>query len=229
MPFMHEDIKNLKENNKQTNNQQIDNEKIKTNLIKEVNNKEDKKIDTITTAKTPYTETQPNIESEKKEEQITNESSIKPQEEFKKIEEPFEPIFSWQASEYSYHEKGFLWYFIIVVIAILSVAAAVYFKQWLLIAVIIMFVIVFIQYAKRKPKLREYAISEKGLKIDDEIYLFKQMRSFWFTSGHEGMILNLQPLKKISIFISAPLGDIKVEDIRAIIGKYLPEQKKLKA
>ena len=210
MPFMPEDIK---KKNKKVGR--------KTNLSA---NRRGKKIDTITdvpkSTKTPKeTKSQKTLVKRKSVQQVKDEGKM--------TAKAFgRSLFSWQASEYIYYEKSPLWYFVILVLALLCIGVAIYFRQWILIAVIVMFVIVLIQYSRRKPQVRNYALNEQGIKIDDKTYFFKQFKSFWIIEAAEETSLNFEPLKRLSPIITIPLSGVRVEDLRSILVKYLPERKR---
>jgi len=95
-----------------------------------------------------------------------------------------------------------------------------------LIAVIVMFVIVLMQYSRREPRIKHYTIFANGVKIDDKMYLFKQLKSFSFIESSDGTRLTLQPLKRLAFHINLQLGNLAIGDIKAILVKHLPEQKK---
>jgi hypothetical protein len=210
MPFMPEDIK---KRNQKTGR--------KTNLS---TNKGGKKVDTISDVPkavkaSKKVETRESLIKEKPAQQVKDKEKTPP--------EAFShPLFSWQASEYTFYKKSPLWYFVILVLALLCIGAAIYFRQWILIAVIVMFVIVLIQYSRRKPEMRNYALNEQGIKIDDKTYSFKQFKSFWIIKTAEETSLNLEPLKRLSPIITISLSGVRTEDLRQILVKYLPEQKR---
>jgi hypothetical protein len=214
MPFMPEDVKNKKENNKGKKSVPLEKE------IKPSN----KNIDTIAGT--------PEVDLLKEKDSVTAQEVLAS----KKPKEPEifgQPLFSWQALEYIHYEKSSLWYLTILVSAVLAIGITIYFAihsrnwgNWILIPVIIMLVVVLFQYSKRKPNVRNYSLSENGIKIDNKVYLFKQLKSFWFIESSEETSLNFQPLKRLSLIITIPLADVKIDDLRLILGQYLPEEKR---
>jgi hypothetical protein len=223
MPFMPEDIKNKNQKDKD----------IKTTKLELPPNEPGKKLDTITN----------NINSNNKAKSISAQNLLvksKPVNNIEETKTPVEtfgqPLFFWQAPEYINYEKGTLWYIVVVILAIFAVAITVYFavssgnwSNWILIPVIIMFVVVLFFYNRRKPQLRDCAFNERGVRIGEKIYFFNQFSSFWFLESPEGISLNLQPLKRFSPIVTLPLSNINPEDLKPILNKNLPEQKKEEA
>jgi len=204
MPFLHEDLNNEKEENKAAE---------ETSLEPKESSPKSKKIDGLSQTG-PEEKATKSFEEPKEEQKLTAEVASK------------EALFTWQAPEYTHYEKGVLWYLAVVICGLLLAGVAFYFHQWLLIAVIVMFVIVFIQYGRRQPQTRNYSILENGIKIDDKFYTFKEFRSFWFIESPEETTLNFQPTKRFALIISLPLSpEIKAEELREVLIKYLPEKR----
>lgn len=213
MPFMPEEVKNKKENNKGKTSVPLEKETKPSN----------KNIDTI--AGIPEVDLLKEKDSASAQEILDNKKQPKNQPE-SGPEMIGQPLFSWQAPEFIHYEKSVLWYLTVIIIALLVIIASIYFKQWILILVIVMFAIVLIQYARRKPKVKDYSIYDNAVKAAGKIYPFKQLKSFWFIESKDELSLNFEPLKKLSPVITMPLSDIKISDLKSILTKYLPEQKR---
>jgi hypothetical protein len=211
MPFMPEDLKN-----KESNKPMKESIEKPVEAIPPIAKKEIKKVDTIANAGGADKESQ--NDSISAQEVLARKS--------KSDDTLIKPLISWDAPEYTHYEKGTLWYLAVIAITIIAITIAMFFRQWILIAVIVMFVIVLMQYSRREPRIKHYTIFANGVKIDDKMYLFKQLKSFSFIESSDGTRLTLQPLKRLAFHINLQLGNLAIGDIKAILVKHLPEQKK---
>lgn len=90
-----------------------------------------------------------------------------------------EETVNWSALEYEEKERHVDWYWalgvIIIAVAITSIILANYFFA-------ILFVVggsLMAFFTIKKPELVSYELNNKGLKIDNRIYLYEKIKSFW--------------------------------------------------
>ena len=79
-------------------------------------------------------------------------------------------VVRWEAQEYITHDKNAGWYIGLTIVAIALIALAIFLKQWIFIAVIVLAFISLILYEVRPPRKIQYAVDGKGLTEGEKVY-----------------------------------------------------------
>lgn len=137
----------------------------------------------------------------------------------------FQPI-NWQAQEYLQYEKTPLWYIIFGVIVCVLVGAAIFLQAWTFVALIPVMAVALVVYAHRPPHIVNYALSEKGLHVNDMLHPMGEFKTFSVvqSANPEQNQLVLIPVKRfrpsLTVFFPSSVGEQLVDTI----GAYLPSQ-----
>lgn len=132
---------------------------------------------------------------------------------------------SWKTPEYEYYPKNKKW------IAILGIAAAILFLIGLLLKNYLFCILIGLSffaiaiYAFRKPEIIKITIDYKGIKIDNILYKYENLRSFWIFYDPPIKELSLRSKKTIMPYIKIPFNDQSPTKIRKILIQHLPEKK----
>ncbi len=137
---------------------------------------------------------------------------------------PEKTLISWSAPEFVYYEKSPQYYYIAGAFIIILVFLMVYLKQWMTVAAIIITAIVLYIYSQKKPQVLKYGITNKGINIGTRYYSYIQLKSFWLIENPSSTCIHFEPTKRFSLPIIAQLGDLKLEKVKKVIKKYLPEK-----
>jgi len=137
-----------------------------------------------------------------------------------------QPIYEWTGKEYAFEEHGDDWYFALGIIAGALALASLLFGNFLLALVIVTgATTVGLQAAKHK-RTHHFAIYEDGLAIDDNLYLFQDMRDFSVLEYIDPALppaLSIKTNHLLSPHILVPIHDFDPEEIYAYIEQHLPE------
>ncbi len=132
----------------------------------------------------------------------------------------------WTAPEFEYYHKDKSW------LAIVSLIAAGLFLWALLTKNIIFGLLIglsyftIIIYGLRKPAPVKLAITPRGVKINQTLYEFDNLKSFWiFYQPPQIREISLRSKKTIMPYIKVPLGEQNPVEVRKALLKYLPERK----
>ena len=132
---------------------------------------------------------------------------------------------SWQGYEYDHHEKSSDWFWALGIIALSSAVTAVIFKNILFALLIIIGAFVVALFAARRPHMVHFEINKRGVGIDDRLYPFKTLESFWIEEDeHEHHVLILKSQRVVMPYIVIPLHDEHMEDARNILLTKLTEE-----
>ena len=137
-----------------------------------------------------------------------------------------ENTISWQGYEYVHREKNSDWFWALGIIALSSAITAIIFKNILFALLILIGAFTLALFAAKKPYLIHFEITRRGVSIDDTMYPFVTLESFWIDEdeyGHYTIILKSQRI--VMPYIVIPLSElIEFEDVRNVLLTKLEEE-----
>jgi hypothetical protein len=139
----------------------------------------------------------------------------------------FTPL-KWQAHEYEHFKRSTDWYWAVTIITLSLVALSIIFNDILLGILLLVSVFSLMLYAHRKPQVVSYEINKKGVRVDNTIYIYSTIESFWVDSHgeHDRPQLILKSSKMIMPIIVIPIEtqDVHPDDIHEYLIEFLPEE-----
>jgi hypothetical protein len=136
------------------------------------------------------------------------------------------PLLSWKAHEFEQQKKGPMWFVVFAVIVIGLIFLAFWWKAFTMMVFLILAVFLIIIYALKEPRIVNFSITPLGMDIDNVMYKYSDMSSFWiFYEPPEIKELNIKLTRGFFPHLSIPLGKTDPNDIRRILLEYLPEKK----
>lgn len=142
------------------------------------------------------------------------------------LETPLATLLSWQT-----HERHNETPTQNIKIALGTVTAALlgyslYTQNFLFSIVIVLASFVWYAYAHRPPHQIDFAITTRGIQIQNRLYEFGDLKSFWiFFDPPHVKELSIESKKTFMPFLKIPLGDMKPTIVREQLIKFIPEQK----
>jgi hypothetical protein len=128
---------------------------------------------------------------EKLESQIEGNSETKS--EIKKEEEsPLYDIYSWRAAVYFNKDKN--WFTLMSIISVISVILALLFENFMLVFVIIAMGFYIYVLNTIKPITLRNSITNKGIRIENELFLWSDIDYFWISEKDKELLINLELL-----------------------------------
>jgi hypothetical protein len=132
----------------------------------------------------------------------------------------------WEAPEYEHRPKSSVWYWGSITIAVLILAVAVWQKNFLFAAFVVLAEILMLTWGERPPRLLTFSLSEKGLTIDENtFYPLGNFKSFSLDrESHEewaGIVLFFESHLRPSILVHTPHAE--AEEIAAALRKKVKE------
>jgi hypothetical protein len=135
-------------------------------------------------------------------------------------------LYEWYGKEYSFEERGRDWYWALGIIAGTGVIACLLFGNILLSLVIIAGASTVGLQAAKHHKDHHFAIYDIGIAIDDNLYLFENMRNFAVLEYIDPSLPPALSLKTNSILaphLLIPIHDHDPLELYAYIEQHLPE------
>ena len=139
-----------------------------------------------------------------------------------------ESSISWKAYEYIHEPKSADWYWALGVITIAVSGAAIIFGNYIFAILVIIVGISLAAHAHHhEPKLVDFELNEKGVRIDDIFYRYKTLESF-DVETHETEIgtfakIFIKSKKTLMPLIVIPIAEVHPEDVREYLSIFLEE------
>ena len=133
---------------------------------------------------------------------------------------------SWQGYEHTHHEKSSVWFWALGIVALSSAVVAIVFENILFALLILIGAFTVALLAAKTPHLIHFEINRRGIAIDDLLYPFSTLESFWIDEDeHEHHTLILKSQRVIMPYIIIPLDElIEFEDVRNVLLTKLEEE-----
>lgn len=132
---------------------------------------------------------------------------------------------NWKAAEFHYLEKDYLWYVGVIFVGVLLLGFAVWQKSYFFGIFVLIATTLVIEFGKRRPRVLEYDLGEKGISIDGALYAhYEDLKSFYIRKrlGFLDEIV-FQKSSRINPFIHLPIDEDLAVKARAHLLRYLPE------
>lgn len=132
---------------------------------------------------------------------------------------------SWSVAEYEKTTKRKEWFWVLGILTLALVLAALLLKNILFASFILLAGFTLALYAVKKPRIINYSISGRGIKIGENLYLYESLKSFWIRYDPPRK-KELEIITKKIVFprLVLPLGDADPNEIRSILTQILKEE-----
>ncbi len=134
---------------------------------------------------------------------------------------------TWQALEYHHEPKGTDWFWAVGIVAVCIAITSIIYGNILFAILIMIATAALFMYAVRLPELIEFELNNKGVVIEEKMYPYATLQSFWvedFDNRHPHMKLLIKSQKLTMPLIVIPISGVHPEDIREFLLNYLVEE-----
>lgn len=139
--------------------------------------------------------------------------------------EPALRSITWEAPQHHHVEKGNDWFFALAIIIIALVVAAILFDSVLFALLIGLSGGALAVSAAKRPAIVPYAISVRGIKIEDRMYPFSSLDSYDIDEEDpRGPQLLIKSEKRLMPLIVMPLPPDHIDEIEDILKEKLVEE-----
>lgn len=133
--------------------------------------------------------------------------------------------FSWHTHEYVHREKTQDWFWVLGIVAAGAAITSIIFGNILFAIVIVIGAFVLALFAARQPNVISVEINAKGVRVEDTLYPFKSLKSFWIDEDHhDGARLILVSQKMIMPYITVPVAHDDIEALRDFLESNLKSE-----
>jgi len=135
------------------------------------------------------------------------------------------PRFSWEAPSFYYNPQKK--YLALIVIALMAGAAALLFydRDTLLAVFLMLSSLVLVLYTNKKPDISKIRVSQAGVSIDDRMYYYRELKSFWIDYNPNGpKELSLEAKKWYFPHIKVSIERENPVELRSLMVNFVPER-----
>jgi len=134
-----------------------------------------------------------------------------------------QPLISWDAPEHIHVEKTNDWYWAVGIITMTGAALAFIFGNVIFGILIIIGVFALVVHAARRPRIIRVEINDRGIVIDNLLYSFLTLESFWIDEKEQYPKIIVKSLKTFMPYITVHIEEVDPEKVREILLKYIAE------
>lgn len=132
----------------------------------------------------------------------------------------------WKALEHEHVEKSSDWFWTVGIVAVAGAILAIYFNNLLFGILILLAAFSAIMQNHTKPRVLEYEIGRKGVRVGDLIYPYSTLESFWVIDEEVNDRIIIKSQKMLMPYIIMPFDSLQTnpDDIREYLLEYLDEE-----
>jgi hypothetical protein len=134
-----------------------------------------------------------------------------------------EPLIAWQAPEHYHTEKTSDWYWSVGIVTLALAAVAFIFGNVITGIFVLVAVGALVIHVSHPVRIYDIEINDRGVVIDDRLYPFLTLESFWIPHDQVPAKLILKSHKLFMPLIVIHVEDVDPEHVREILLKYIAE------
>lgn len=135
-----------------------------------------------------------------------------------------EALISWNAPARIYVEKKSDWYWAVGIITLALAVVAFLFGQIITGIFVVVAAATLVLHASRPPKVIYHEINDRGIVIDDVLYPFLTLDSFWIPHDELPPKILLKSHKIFMPYIIIYIDEVDPERVREIMLRYIAER-----
>ena len=132
---------------------------------------------------------------------------------------------AWEAPAHNHIEKNSDWFWILGILSISVGTASFFFGNYLFAILIVLAAAVAAILANREPRIIEFVVSNRGIRIDETLYPYSTLDAYYIDEDDPmGPQLLVRSKKVFMHLIVCPIPEESIEDIEDILELRLPEE-----
>ena len=134
------------------------------------------------------------------------------------------PLISWDSFEHIHLEKNNDWYWSVGIITITAASLAIIFNNVIFGIFIIVSAFAFVVHASKKPGIIHTQINDRGIIINEILYPFLSLDSFWIDAHKRPAKVIIKSHKMFMPFITVYIDEVDPEKVRDVLLNYIAEE-----
>lgn len=134
-----------------------------------------------------------------------------------------EALISWTAPTHVHTEKRPDWYWAVGIITLALAAVAFIFGEIITGIFVIVAAVALVLHASHPPQEITYEINDRGILLNDVLYPFVSLDSFWIPHDEDQPKVLVKSRKLIAPLMVMHIDEVDPEEVRKILLKYIAE------
>ncbi len=132
----------------------------------------------------------------------------------------------WEAYEHDWFPKTTHWFWIIGGATAVLMLVAILFNNFLFAILLLVGGFALALHGAKIPELVHYSLTPKGIRLNDQLFPYDRLRSFWITNEHVGHKVIIQIDRLLLPHLVLPMTeDVNGEHLREYLLQYLAEER----
>lgn len=134
------------------------------------------------------------------------------------------PILEWKATVHRQKKNNSDWYWSVSIIVATVAILSFMFNSVVFGIFIILSGVTLILLSRAKDQESHFSINDSGVVIDDVMYPFVSLHSFWVVMSNNEPKLLIKSQKLVSPLIIIPIEGVRPEDVKKVMQVYIAEE-----
>lgn len=134
----------------------------------------------------------------------------------------FEELFVWEGPERIFVPRNKRWFSNVALFVIILLVVTLFFKEFLLMGVILAILFVLYILATVPPLQVEHKITSQGITTHRHSYLWEELADFWFSHKYEYTLVNIDTYLRFPGRLTLVIDDKDKDELKELLAKYLP-------
>lgn len=136
-------------------------------------------------------------------------------------------LLEWDGMSFDKKDKGLKWYLLAVLFILVLIGVLIWQRDWYAIGITVVVSAVFFWYLNaHEPEQRHFSITPLGIMVDDRLYPFSEIHSYWVVYNQSVKKLYIAFTRKYLPPLNISLENIDPVVLKSILGRRIPEQTK---
>jgi hypothetical protein len=131
---------------------------------------------------------------------------------------------AWEVIEYEHRDKTPDWYWAVGIIALSAAIIAIVYKNYIFAVFIVIASATLFMFSFRKPEMLLIELTEKGVRMKNEFFPYKMIKTFWISDRGPVKKLLLHSNRILMPVITIAITDEMEEKIKSTLLKHLEEK-----
>lgn len=129
----------------------------------------------------------------------------------------------WSAYEHEHIVRESNWFWALGVVAVCAALTSILFHDFLFAILIVLGAAIFALLANVPPELVEFEVSDKGVRIGDDLHRYEEIISFWVEDEEEPHRLLVDTTKPMAPNLVIPIEDVDPDSLRTMLREHSKE------
>ncbi len=134
-----------------------------------------------------------------------------------------QPLIAWDAPEHIHTEKNNDWYWAVGIITITAAVLAFIFNNIIFGILIVVGAFALVTHSSKKPRIFHYEINDRGIMVNNILYPFLTLDSFWIDAHEVPSKILIKSHKTFMPYLTIYIEEVDPEEVRDILLNYISE------